>query len=99
MAELMRRLEELRAAFGRLTQREQLMVLGGGGVAVVLVLALIGVLVGSALSNAERRVKVKTEQLVEVIELQGGTFDGFQHVDGWIPQRLVTATGPNPLPR
>ena len=25
--------------------------------------------------------------------------DGFHHVDGWEPQRLVTATGPNPLPR
>jgi predicted metalloenzyme YecM len=25
--------------------------------------------------------------------------DGFHHVEGWIPQRLVTATGPNPLPR
>ena len=24
---------------------------------------------------------------------------GFHHVDGWIPQQLVTATGPNPLPR
>ena len=33
------------------------------------------------------------------IELEGGRFDGFHHVDGWVPQRLVTATGPNPLPR
>ena len=24
---------------------------------------------------------------------------GFRHVDDWVPQRLVTATGPNPLPR
>ena len=31
--------------------------------------------------------------------LQGGRFDGFVHVDDWVPQRLVTATGPNPLPR
>ena len=31
--------------------------------------------------------------------LQGKTFDGFVHVDDWVPQRLVTATGPNPLPR
>ncbi len=31
--------------------------------------------------------------------LQGATFDGFAHVDDWVPQRLVTATGPNPLPR
>ena len=33
------------------------------------------------------------------IEHQGGRLDGFQHVDGWVPQRVVTATGPNPLPR
>ena len=25
--------------------------------------------------------------------------DGFHHVSDWVPQRLVTATGPNPLPR
>ena len=31
--------------------------------------------------------------------IQGGRFDGFVHVDDWVPQRLVTATGPNPLPR
>jgi predicted metalloenzyme YecM len=30
---------------------------------------------------------------------EGRTFDGFHHVDDWVPQRLVTATGPNPLPR
>lgn len=33
------------------------------------------------------------------VELEGATFDGFHHVDDWVPQRLVTATGPNPLPR
>jgi hypothetical protein len=34
------------------------------------------------------------------VELFEGPFkDGFHHVDGWAPQRLVTATGPNPLPR
>ena len=33
------------------------------------------------------------------IEMQGGKFDGVHHVDDWVPQRLVTATGPNPLPR
>ena len=31
---------------------------------------------------------------------EGKPFDeGFHHVDDWVPQRLVTATGPNPLPR
>ncbi|WP_188113413.1 VOC family protein [Nocardioides humilatus] len=34
------------------------------------------------------------------VEIDGGAFeDGFHHVDGWVPQQLVTATGPNPLPR
>lgn len=34
------------------------------------------------------------------VELGAGPFsDGFHHVDDWVPQRLVTATGPNPLPR
>ena len=25
--------------------------------------------------------------------------EGFTHVDDWVPQQLITATGPNPLPR
>jgi predicted metalloenzyme YecM len=34
------------------------------------------------------------------VELNDGQFeDGFRHVDDWVPQRLVTATGPNSLPR
>ena len=44
-------------------------------------------------------VKFHRRALREVIELQGGTFDGIRHVEGWVPQRLVPATGPNPLPR
>ena len=44
-------------------------------------------------------VKFHRRALREVVELQGRTFDGFHHVDNWVPQRLVTATGPNPLPR
>lgn len=34
------------------------------------------------------------------VEQRTGPFpDGFQHVDDWVPQQVVTATGPNPLPR
>jgi predicted metalloenzyme YecM len=34
------------------------------------------------------------------VEVDYGDFgEEFLHVDGWVPQRLVTATGPNPLPR
>jgi predicted metalloenzyme YecM len=45
-------------------------------------------------------VKFYRLTLQESVELDGGIFeDGFHHVDDWMPQRLVTATGPNPLPR
>lgn len=44
-------------------------------------------------------VKFHRRSLRSEIEVKGRTFDGFHHVDDWIPQRLVTATGPNPLPR
>lgn len=45
-------------------------------------------------------VKFHRRSLHDASVLQhGDTFDGFVHVDGWVPQRLVTATGPNPLPR
>jgi len=44
-------------------------------------------------------VKFHRRALRPVVELQGGRFDGFHHVEDWEPQRLVTATGPNPLPR
>ena len=42
--------------------------------------------------------RLSLQASVELFE--GHTFlDGFHHVDDWVPQRLVTATGPNPLPR
>ena len=44
-------------------------------------------------------VKFHRRSLRAAVELEGGTFDGIYHVDDWVPQRLVTATGPNPLPR
>lgn len=37
--------------------------------------------------------------MYDVCVLLGATFDGFVHVDDWVPQRLVTATGRNPLHR
>jgi predicted metalloenzyme YecM len=44
-------------------------------------------------------VKFYRRSLHDAVALQhGATFDGFVHVDDWVPQRLVTATGPNPLP-
>ena len=44
-------------------------------------------------------VKFHRRSLRDVVELEGAHFDGFHHVEDWVPQRLVTATGPNPLPR
>ena len=44
-------------------------------------------------------VKFHRRSLYDVKVLEGARFDGFVHVDDWVPQRLVTATGPNPLPR
>ena len=41
--------------------------------------------------------RLSLQASVEVFE--GPFRDGFHHVEGWVPQRLVTATGPNPLPR
>ena len=45
-------------------------------------------------------VKFYRRSLQASVELDGYQFeDGFHHIDDWVPQRLVTATGPNPLPR
>ena len=44
-------------------------------------------------------VKFYRSSLYDACDRQGATFDGFVHVEDWVPQRLVTATGPNPLPR
>jgi predicted metalloenzyme YecM len=44
-------------------------------------------------------VKFHQHSLRDVVEMEGGWVDGIKHVDDWVPQRLVTATGPNPLPR
>ena len=44
-------------------------------------------------------VKFYRRSFFDVVEDAVGTFEGIVHVDDWVPQRLVTATGPNPLPR
>ena len=44
-------------------------------------------------------VKFYRRSLRDVCELDGARFDGFHHVEGWVPQRIITATGPDPLPR
>jgi hypothetical protein len=44
-------------------------------------------------------VKFYRRSFFDVVEDEEGPFEGFTHVGDWVPQRLVTATGPNPLPR
>jgi hypothetical protein len=44
-------------------------------------------------------VKFYRRSFFDVVEDEVGPFEGFSHVDDWVPQRLVTATGANPLPR
>jgi hypothetical protein len=44
-------------------------------------------------------VKVYRRSIFDVVEDEVGRFEGFSHVDDWVTQRLVTATGPDPLPR
>jgi hypothetical protein len=44
-------------------------------------------------------VKFYRRSLYDACVLEGARFNGFVHVDNWVPQRLVTTTGPNPLPR
>src|SRR6266545_3866487 len=44
-------------------------------------------------------VKFYRRSFFDVVEDDKGRFEGFVHVDDWVPQRLMTATGPNPLPR
>ena len=64
-------LEPLRAAFGRLTQQEQLMVIAGASGVVIILLVGLSVGVSSAIDRAEHRVTVKTDQLTQVLQLQG----------------------------
>jgi predicted metalloenzyme YecM len=44
-------------------------------------------------------VKFYCRSLWDSCALAGASSEDFVHVDDWVPQRLVTATGPNPLPR
>ncbi len=44
-------------------------------------------------------VKFYRRSFFDVVQDEEGRFEGYVHVDDWVPQRLVTATGPNALPR
>lgn len=64
-------IDNARAAFARLTQREQMIVAGGGAGTVLLLLSTLAWLMSSAMDKAEHRIAVKTEQLQQVLTLQG----------------------------
>jgi hypothetical protein len=63
------------------------------------------VIAGNSVTKSSRQVSYLVGRLPRSRMVLAGwgttwaTFDGFVHVDDWVPQRLVTATGPNPLPR
>jgi hypothetical protein len=59
----------------------------------------IAEIIGDYLFEDFTHVKFYRLSLQASVELFGDRIDGFQHVEDWVPQRLVTATGPNPLPR
>ena len=63
--------DQIRLAFERLTQREQLMVVGGSAGAILLSLMLLGLVVSRAIASERGRVRVHTEQLLQVQALQG----------------------------
>jgi hypothetical protein len=54
---------------------------------------------GGQSSDDFTNVKFYQRSFFDVVEDEGGRFEGFEHVDDWVPQQLVTASGPNPLPR
>lgn len=62
---------EARAGFMRLTQREQFMVMGCAAAVAAFIVFLVGLMVSSAITRAEARVKSKTDQLTQVLQLQG----------------------------
>ncbi|MBN1960901.1 MAG: type 4a pilus biogenesis protein PilO [Deltaproteobacteria bacterium] len=71
IAQIKNQIAAAQAAFARLTQREQIIMLGLAGGIILLILVVVGVAVSSAIDGAEHRVKVKTKQLNQLIALQG----------------------------
>jgi hypothetical protein len=71
MEKLRQAIDAARLAFSRLTQREQTMVVGGSAAAAMIILIGIGLLVSSLINKEQHRVEVKTQQLAQVLALQG----------------------------
>ena len=71
MSKIQELVDSAELSFGRLTQREQFMIFGGGLGGGVLMLLLTGVMLASSINKVEHRIKVKSGQLNELIALQG----------------------------
>ena len=71
MAKFETGLDSLRLSFSRLTQREQVLVISGSVVTVLVVVFSLGMWLSSSIDKAEHRIKRKTEQLQELFALQG----------------------------
>ena len=71
----MQKLRELkntvRVTLSRLTQREQMLVVGGGLVSLCLVALIGGLMMASAISKLQHRLEVKNGQLAQVLSLRG----------------------------
>lgn len=90
----MNRLRELRralrVAFGRLTQREQLLLVGGGMVATALAFTLAALMLSSAMSKQQLRVDDKTVKLHRVLALRPEYYQRqLEHA-----QKLKSLSGP-----
>lgn len=71
IGQLKDKIEAAQAAFARLTQREQMMVLGLATGVVLFLVLVVSLLVSGAIDRAGHRVRVKTDQLGQVLALQG----------------------------
>lgn len=64
-------LDSVRLAFSRLTQREQVVVLGGSVAAVLVIVFSTAMWLSSSIGRTEHRIERKSEQLQELFALQG----------------------------
>lgn len=71
MNSIREKIEELRAAFARLTPREQTLVAATSAAVFLFILLGVGWMVSSAIDKAERRLQVKMEVLQEILAKEG----------------------------
>ena len=62
--------QSLRVALSRLTQREQMLLVGGSLVALCLVVLIASLLMGNVIAGLQQRLEIKTSQLAQVLALR-----------------------------